>query len=951
MQQQQHATHVATPASPPGSPAGSAAGALSVKEAIDILGYEDPNSIRFRKLVVDLQKNVQRSDFAEDFLEKDGLNVLIQTLRMTQGNVQGHLLQILSALLVYKNAIEEFAESPELVDKIYSLLQPPTDGEPIALAVAKPALEILIVICGVLENGHKLINQAAKRRVGVNVQPYGPLIGLLSCQDLLTIHNTLLFMNILMKKKKTVSELKAKKLLFRWKECGIMSVLKPLTTYEDKSIAQQLSILQKATNLVIPRSWEEAQKYKTQVEDLRRRYDAASESLFVYQQQQAKLRLLKAELSRAQETIKTMGLMLPDMPSTTHPSQRFENGGGISLSALFDKSMETVDIQATAKEISSARRKLFEVFVTSPEFKPTVEKLVTPPAAAASHRGKKGTAARHADPNDDDIRPPDEDEEDAPPPDGGDDAELPPPPPEEDELPPPPPEEGGETSSAKPAPTPQAAASDTQRTDAPQPQGAASAQPAAPAPAQATVSPTAVAAGYSSPTAPPPPPPPGAFGAPPPAPRFGVPGAAKAAAAADTVAYYKGPAPKKKMKPLHWEKLGLPSGSTMWHVIMNSKDFDCSFDYEEFEAMFSQKEAEAKSKTGAEGGKEKKLMLLDNKTFQNLSIMLHKLPTIPNIQRALLDLDNEILTRDTLSAILAQVPTPELKKSFEAQASQKPIDMYEPPEQFVLMALTMTEFKRRCQAWLFTKDWEDSMAGVVKPIDRMIEAFRSILESKYLPVYFGILLGLGNMMNFGNTAKGNAAVVSVTTLGKLEASKDNRGKISLLQYLINTVKARCPDALELHEELKPIFNSVATLSMDDLEKSVTEAEKELEAFHGHCNAVKKGLARDGTDAGDPFIPKMAEYHVQASEQLKQVQEKFAACKQLYQKVLEYLAVPSSKPLKPEEIFNELIAFTEKVKKVALEVAKDKKRQSRKGQKLDSQLSNVVGRLQEQMVSS
>ena len=89
-----------------------------------------------------------------------------------------------------------------------------------------------------------------------------------------------------------MDQLKGKKLLFRWKEIGLLQHIENCSAFEDETIRQQLSTFQKVTNLTIPRSWEAAEKYKNQYEELKKRYDHANEEIFRYQQQQAKVRLL-----------------------------------------------------------------------------------------------------------------------------------------------------------------------------------------------------------------------------------------------------------------------------------------------------------------------------------------------------------------------------------------------------------------------------------------------------------------------------------------------------------------------------------------------------------------------------------------------------------------------------------------------------------------------------------
>lgn len=960
-------------------------GSTSVRDAIDILLYDDPQGLRKRKLLLELQTLVTNAEFAEPFLEEDGLTIVLQQIKASTGNIQGGFLSVLRGLLMYVNAMDQVAESPDLVDKIYGLLVPPPDGTPVSLTVVKPTLEILIVICGMLEHGHKLINQAAKRRIGVGVQPYSPVVALLASNDLITVHNTLLLMNILLKKKKASSELKVKKLVFRWRECGLTSLLAPLTTLEEREVQKQLTILQRGCSITIPGSWEEASKYKTQFEEMRRRCDTATEALYSFQQQQSKMRLLKAELARAQETIKTLSLTLPTISTQYHPSRRFADGGGLPAAVLASNQLEALDPNAASSAITETRRQMFQQFVSAPDLKAEIESFIVKNnlLPAMSRRGGLSSKRRHYDAHDDDVGLP-SDDDDLPPPD---DDDLPPPPEDDDDAPPPaddddapPPADGDDDGGAAVAASSHATRAARANTATHAPDGGSSVgvvegsdaqlpttasaaaslntmdhqyaatlgeQEATMADAYSQPQQLQAAASGAPPPPPPPPPPPGRKGVPPPPPPGGKGPVSGAAAAKPSRQFFKGPAPQKKMKPLHWDKIELKDDAvSVWHRIYNGTACDTSFDYEEFEGLFSQKEVEVKKEVAP---KPKKILLLEEGIHRNLSIVLHKLPSIPNVQRALLELDDQTLGREALIAMLAQAPTDEVKRAFLNSANKKPEEEYEPQEKFMSMMIAMPEYKRRVSAWLFTLEWPDSVQAVKKPIARLQQAMDAILQSQNLPYYLGLLLGFGNMMNFGDARKGNAGAIQLALFGRLELTKDNRGKSSLLGHLITTVRNRKPDAINgLVDEMKTVVPSLSQVKWDDVEKAVDEAQKAVQIFQNQVAGVKKKLVELGSDSEDPFIPRMTEFQMRVTAELQEVQQQYETLKSTHQLCLSYFAIYDTKR-KPDEYFSELIPFVEKVRKAAQDMAKDARRTQKKGMKLgDGQLSDFVGKLQEQL---
>jgi hypothetical protein len=393
------------------------------------------------------------------------------------------------------------------------------------------------------------------------------------------------------------------------------------------------------------------------------------------------------------------------------------------------------------------------------------------------------------------------------------------------------------------------------------------------------------------------------------------------------------------MRPFHWENFKIENDKAFWNKV-HTGEVDCTYNYEEFENMFSQKELEKKEAKPVIV----KIQLMDSKKFQNISIMLHKMPKIPQIQRAVIDLDDALIAKDSLEAMIAQVPTAEDAKEFNAQKDKKPVEEYEPPEQFFAMAMSTTEFQKRCQAWLFTRDWADTLANVEKPINRLATAVQSVRSSKHMSYIMGLILGFGNMMNHGNNLKGNAPGFHFNTLNKLDASKDKSGKISMFQYLITTIQEAHPEALDFGEEVKDVLNNVTTIKSEDVEKSVKDATDALNKFRMQVKTVKEKLEKEGASRDDVFIVRMTSFYIQAEEQLKMLQEKQTQLRNNFIDVLEWWSCPAKmlKDPKPEEYFAEFVPFVVKFRSLTAEYFKEKKKQAKRGMKLGGDVAGGKG---------
>ncbi|KAH9600002.1 Formin [Trypanosoma melophagium] len=156
------------------------------------------------------------------------------------------------------------------------------------------------------------------------------------------------------------------------------------------------------------------------------------------------------------------------------------------------------------------------------------------------------------------------------------------------------------------------------------------------------------------------------------------------------------------MKTLHWEKLPFSDGEdSVWSLVNKGKTCNNTFNYAKFEQLFSQKEVEVKPSAPA---KPQKVLLLREGVHRNLSIVLHKLPSIPNVQHALLELDANVLPCEVLTAMLTQVPKDEVRTAFFKNAGKKAEEEYEPQEKYMAMMITIPEFKRSISPWLFSME-------------------------------------------------------------------------------------------------------------------------------------------------------------------------------------------------------------------------------------------------------
>jgi len=159
------------------------------------------------------------------------------------------------------------------------------------------------------------------------------------------------------------------------------------------------------------------------------------------------------------------------------------------------------------------------------------------------------------------------------------------------------------------------------------------------------------------------------------------------------------------------------------------------------------------------------------------------------------------------------------------------------PEHFFLALSTIPWLSERLQCWHFTMTFDDKFKKIESPLAHIKAACQQIRGSKALKEIFAIILTLGNYMNGGNPALGQADGFQLEALPKLAETRDNSSRSNLLRYVVYLVKKKDAQQQQGHESL------IATLISDlpDLEKACTtpleQVSKELKELGDKCAQV------------------------------------------------------------------------------------------------------------------
>lgn len=100
-------------------------------------------------------------------------------------------------------------------------------------------------------------------------------------------------------------------------------------------------------------------------------------------------------------------------------------------------------------------------------------------------------------------------------------------------------------------------------------------------------------------------------------------------------------------------------------------------------------------------------------------------------------------------------------------------EVWEKGEAYMLKLVKPVSLLNRCKVWAFKTAWCEEKEIVELFHTRIMRAYKDIETNKYFLKIVSMTLSIGNILNGGNAAKGQADGFDLPVLGKLVSMKDN----------------------------------------------------------------------------------------------------------------------------------------------------------------------------------
>ncbi|XP_055958630.1 protein diaphanous homolog 2-like [Patella vulgata] len=417
---------------------------------------------------------------------------------------------------------------------------------------------------------------------------------------------------------------------------------------------------------------------------------------------------------------------------------------------------------------------------------------------------------------------------------------------------------------------------------------------------------------------PPPPPPPPGMGGPPPPPGVprppgmpGIPGPPGIPSPPTNVLPF-GMTMKKKYstntqtKRLNWNKVNVRNldEEALW-VKLNEEELETEALLKGLESNFAVKAAPVKEIDGVEvkkqGRKVKELKVLDGKMGQNLSIFLGSIKVpYAEIKRRILAMDEENLSAQVIDQLIKFMPSPEEMNKIAALK-----DDYNDLAEAEQFCLTMSSIKRltpRLKSMLFKMGFAEAVADIKPDLVAATEACEEVLNSKKFAKLMELVLLVGNYLNAGSR---NAQTVGfdISFLTKLNNTKSQDGKTTLLNFLAEIVEDKYPDIAGFIDELS-YTDKAARVSDEQLTKNLKAMETQLKQLEIDLKNMNKQQME-----GDQFANVMNKFVTTARDQYEVLNNMYKKVDTLFTKLSKYLTFDNKK-YSLEEFFTDLKTFKE-----------------------------------------
>ncbi|XP_064648618.1 formin-like protein isoform X3 [Lineus longissimus] len=401
------------------------------------------------------------------------------------------------------------------------------------------------------------------------------------------------------------------------------------------------------------------------------------------------------------------------------------------------------------------------------------------------------------------------------------------------------------------------------------------------------------------PMAPPPPPPPPGPGAPPPPPPPGMmmPGM-------PSMTIKRSIQPKYRLPILNWAPLKPQQVKGTVFADLNDEKLMKFINFNHFEdsfriggAIMDNDEVDNTPRTMRRSRKPSLMSLLEPQRTRNVAITKRKLQ-LPNeeLTRAINSFDLKILHLELVDILRRMIPNEKEVKAFkEYEKERKPINMLAEEDQFIFMLYKIERLQQKLQIMNYVGNFFENVHSLQPQLNAIITASMSIKNSHKVRKLLEVILAFGNYMN--SAKRGVVYGFKIQSLDMLLDTKSQDKKMTLLHYIVETVRQSFPDLQNFENELR-FIEKAASVSMENITTDIDDLVKGMELVRREY-ALRK-------DSRDSYLV-LKDFFVNAEDKLRKLQADAKTAKEAYSAVVEFFG-ENPRTLAPTTFFSMFVRF-------------------------------------------
>ncbi|XP_055594773.1 formin-like protein [Uranotaenia lowii] len=291
------------------------------------------------------------------------------------------------------------------------------------------------------------------------------------------------------------------------------------------------------------------------------------------------------------------------------------------------------------------------------------------------------------------------------------------------------------------------------------------------------------------------------------------------------------------------------------------------------------------------------ISLLEHTRLRNIAISRRKLEMPAELViKAINNLDLKQLSLENVELLQKMVPTDQEQKMYkEYVIEKKDLNLLTEEDKFMLQLTKVERISSKLSIMNYIGNFFDSLHLINPQIYAIISASSSIKSSKKFRSLLEIILAFGNYMN--SSKRGPAYGFKLQSLDTLLDTKSNDKRMSLMHYIVATIRLKFPELINFDSELFCV-DKAAQVSLEILISDVNELDKGMEAVRKEADLRGKGTQNHV----------LRDFLNNSEEKLKKIRTDCKTAQDSFKECIEYFG-ESSRNADANAFFSLLVRFT------------------------------------------